>query len=241
MNGSSFFVKTCAVVCYLTAMVGGGAFVGRVLLLGLAVDADWLRLSPEEAWLLDLALLLLFGLQHSIMARASFKARWTRCVPASLERSIYAAVSGIVLLVLSVAWQRVDDRVWWNGSPWLVVLPLTALIGMALVNARFDHASLFGLRQAWAGEQVAPPDPLVIAGPYRYVRHPLMACLLAFLWTQPTMTTTLALLSGGMTLYIFLGLVFEERDLIRRFHPAYAAYRRRVPALVPWRPPLPSS
>jgi protein-S-isoprenylcysteine O-methyltransferase Ste14 len=174
------------------------------------------------------------------MARAGFKVWWTRFVPKALERSIYAGLSGVVLIALAVMWQRIDDRVWWNGPRWLVVLPLAALAGVALVNLRFDHAGLFGVRQAWATDFAQPPETLVIAGPYRYIRHPLMACLLLFLWTPPIMTTTLALLSGGMTLYIFIGLVFEERDLTQRFHPAYAAYRRRVPALIPWRRPIAS-
>jgi protein-S-isoprenylcysteine O-methyltransferase Ste14 len=231
-------VKPAAGLCYLLALVGAGAFAGRVLLLGLDVPADLFRLPPAWAWTLDLGLLLLFGVQHSVMARASFKARWTRLVLPALERSLYAALSGLLLLALAVAWQPVDDLVWWRGPRWLVALPLAAGAGLVLVNLRFDHAGLFGLRQAWAGDRPEPPEKLVVSGPYRFVRHPLMACLLAFLWTQPTMTTTLALLNGGMMLYVFVGLYFEERDLAARFHPDYAAYRRRVPALVPWRPPL---
>jgi protein-S-isoprenylcysteine O-methyltransferase Ste14 len=174
------------------------------------------------------------------MARASFKAKWTRLVPPALERSVYSATSGVVLLVLSVLWQRVDDLVWWSGPLWLVGLPLLALAALVLVNMRFDHLGLFGIRQAWAADRPEPPEKLVITGPYRFIRHPLMASLLVFLWTQPTMTTTLALLGGGMTLYIVIGLVFEERDLTQRFYPHYSAYRRRVPALIPWRRPLAS-
>jgi protein-S-isoprenylcysteine O-methyltransferase Ste14 len=231
-------VQAWAVVCYLVALAGAGAFVGRVLLLGLDIHLDLFRLPAAWAWTLDVTFLVLFGLQHSVMARASFKARWARLVPPALERSLYAAISGVLLLALAVAWQPVDESVWWRGPRWLVAVPLAAAASLVLVNLRFDHAGLFGLRQAWAGECPEPPEKLIIAGPYRYVRHPLMACLLAFLWTQPTMATTLALLDGGMTLYIFIGLFFEERDLAARFHPEYAAYRRRVPALVPWRPPL---
>jgi len=240
MRVSPLSVKACAVVCYLLALAGAGTFAGRVLLLGLDVNLDLFRLPAAWAWALDVTFLVLFGVQHSVMARASFKARWTRLVPRALERSIYAALSGVLLLALAVAWQSVDDRVWWRGPRWLVALPLAAGVGLVFVNLRFDHAGLFGLRQAWAGDRPEPPETLIVTGPYRYVRHPLMACLLAFLWTQPTMTTRLALLSGGMTLYIFLGLFFEERDLAARFHPDYAAYRRRVPALVPWRPPIPA-
>ncbi len=233
-------VKASALLCYVIAQVGGGALVARVLLLGIAPDVEWLRVPSWAAWLLDVALLLLFGLQHSGMARASFKLRWTRVVSPALERSVYAAASGVVLLALALMWQRVDDGVWWSAPAWLIVVPLAALVGLLLVNLRFDHLGLFGVRQAWASDRPPPPEYLVTTGPYRYIRHPLMACLLLFLWTPPTMTTTLALLSGGMTLYIFLGIILEERDLTQRFHPAYAVYRQRVPALIPWRPPIAS-
>jgi protein-S-isoprenylcysteine O-methyltransferase Ste14 len=106
---------------------------------------------------------------------------------------------------------------------------------MGLVNLWYDHAGLFGLRQAW--EETPAEDRLLITGPYRFVRHPLMACFLVFLWGHAVMPPTLVLLAGGLTLYILVALRLEERDLLRRFGPAYAAYQRRVPALIPWRWP----
>ncbi len=118
-----------------------------------------------------------------------------------------------------------------------MVVPLAAGLGLAAINLRFDHAGLFGLRQA--REATPAAEELLVLGPYRYVRHPLMACLLVLLAAQPVMTPTLALLSGGLSAYIGLGLVLEERDLLRRFGDAYVMYRRRVPALVPWRRPAP--
>ncbi len=196
-------------------------------------------MTPALAWpwAIDLAWLTAFGLQHSVMAREGFKRRWTRLVPPHLERSVYAAFSGLLLLGLSLTWQPVPGPEWWHGPSWLLALPLLAGLGLVLVNFRFDHAGLFGLRQAWSAGVPEPPERLLIVGPYRFVRHPLMACLLAFLWAQPVMPTSLALLSGGLTAYIAVGVFFEERDLLRRFHPRYAAYRRRVPALLPWRRP----
>src|SRR5262249_20180457 len=94
-----------------------------------------------------------------------------------------------------------------------------------------------GLRQALGREE--PADRLLVRGPYRFIRHPLMTCLLVFLWAQPIMTPGLALLTGGLTGYIFLGTILEERDLMRRFPPGYSEYRRRVPAIIPWRRPAP--
>ena len=228
-------IPTTAAICYIVALLGATALALLVLLLGLDCRPSWLFVSLGHPWLINLGWLVLFGVQHSGMARASFKRWWTRFVSPSLERSLYAAASGLVLLGLVATWQPLPGGAIWRGPPWLVVLPLAAGLGLVLVTLRFDHAGLFGLRQA--REQDRPdPDRLLILGPYRYLRHPLMACLLAFLWTQPVLTPTLALLTGGLTVYVGVGLVLEERDLVRRFGDAYRSYRRRVFALLPWRP-----
>jgi protein-S-isoprenylcysteine O-methyltransferase Ste14 len=186
----------------------------------------------------DLTWLLLFAAQHSGMARDAFKQRWVRLVPPPLERSLYVGLSGALCLLLALTWQPLEGPPLWRGPRWLVVVPLLAAGGMALINGRYDHARFFGLRQACGGDGMAP-ERLIVTGPYRYIRHPLMACLLVFLWAQPVMSATLALLAGGLTAYLVLGIVLEERDLLRRFGADYAAYRRRVPALVPWRAPAP--
>jgi len=229
--------KLCAVLCYAIALAGAGAFAALVLLLGLDLWPFWVRLP--EPWLVNLGWLLLFGLQHSGMARANFKNSWTRIIPTHLERSVYAATSGLLLLVMVFSWQPLPGVPFWRGPLVLTAVPLLAGLGLAFVNGQFDHAGLVGLRQAWEGGRDPTPERLLVVGPYRYLRHPLMACLLVLLWVQPVMTPTLALLSGGLTLYVLIGLWFEERDLLRRFGAAYAAYRERVPALVPWRPPVP--
>ncbi len=237
MKPSLLRVKSCAFLCYVVALAGAGALALRVLLLGTGLDPTAPSVPPAWAWPIDLAWLTAFAVQHSMMARDGFKRRWTRVVPPRLERSLYAAFSGLLLLGLALTWQPIAGPELWRGPPWLIVLPLLAGLGLALVNLRFDHAGLFGLRQAWSAGRAQPPDRLLVVGPYRYVRHPLMVCLIAFLWAQPVMPPTLALLSGGMTIYIAVGVFFEERDLLRRFYPAYTAYRRRVPALLPWRRP----
>src|SRR5262249_39834150 len=108
--------------------------------------------------------------------------------------------------------------------------------GAGVVWTRPAGLRFLGGRGA-GGRAPAPAEPLRVGGPYRYVRHPLMTCTLLFLWGLPVMSPTLALLSGGLTAYILLALPLEERDLLRQFGPAYAAYRRRVPALIPPRPP----
>jgi protein-S-isoprenylcysteine O-methyltransferase Ste14 len=229
--------RAVAVVCYLIALAGAAAFAGLVLLLGL--DLRPATTPLPQPWLIDISWLLVFGLQHSGMARAGWKRLWTRAVPPHLERSVYAALSGLLLLGLALTWQMPAGAPLWSGPRWLVVLPLAAAVGLGWVNLRFDHLGLFGIRQAW--EREPAPERLLVVGPYRFVRHPLMACLLAFLWAQPVMPPGLALLSGGLTAYIVLGVLLEERDLRRRFGSAYEDYRRRVPMFLPWRRPAPSA
>ncbi len=233
--------KACAVVCYVVAVVGAGALAARVLALGAGFTPPSAAGAAPWSWIVDLSWLTAFGVQHSVMARDGFKHRWTHIVPAHLERSIYAAVSGLLLLGMALTWQPIPGPEWWRGPLCLAPLPLIPLLGLVLVNLRFDHAGLFGLRQAWARNKPQPPERLLIVGPYRYIRHPLMACLLAFLWAAPVMSPSLALLSGGLTAYIAVGVFFEERDLMRRFYPLYAAYRRRVSAVLPWRRPATES
>jgi protein-S-isoprenylcysteine O-methyltransferase Ste14 len=229
-------ILTTATTCYVLALAGAAALALLVLLLGLDCRPSWLFVSLPHPWLVDVGWLVLFGVQHSGMARESFKRRWTRLVPACLERSVYAAVSGLLLLGLAATWQPLAGGAIWRGPPWLIVVPLAAALGLVAVNWRFDHTGLFGLRQAREQRRPVAPERLLIVGPYRYLRHPLMFCLLGFLWTQPVLTPTLALLSGGLTVYVGVGLVLEERDLVRRFGDAYRSYRRRVFALLPWRP-----
>jgi protein-S-isoprenylcysteine O-methyltransferase Ste14 len=233
--------KAVALACCLLGLAGAAALALLVLLLGTGTVLDVPRLPLGWAWAADLAWLVAFGLQHSVMARDGFKRHWTRLVSPRLERSVYVGLSGLLLLGLSLTWQPLDGPAWWRGPLALLLVPLAAAVGLGLVSRLFDHGSFFGLCQAWSEDGSAPPETLLVAGPYRYVRHPLMACLLVFLWAQPVMPPTLALLSGGLSAYVALGLALEERDLLRRFHPAYAAYRRRVPALVPWRRPIPSA
>ncbi|HKI35783.1 MAG TPA: isoprenylcysteine carboxylmethyltransferase family protein [Gemmataceae bacterium] len=229
--------KAVAVVCYLVALGGTAAFAGLVLLLGLDLRPD--PVSLAHPWFINVGWLLVFGLQHSGMVRAGWKRVWTRVVPSHLERSVYAALSGLILAGMALTWQPLVGDPAWCAPRGLVVLPLMAAVGLAWVSLRFDHLGLFGIRQAWEQGREPAADHLLVVGPYRFVRHPLMACLLAFLWTQPVMPPALLLLSGGLTAYILLGVLLEERDLRRRFGPAYADYRRRVPMFLPWRRPAP--
>jgi protein-S-isoprenylcysteine O-methyltransferase Ste14 len=230
-------VRVIAVVCYLIALAGAGAFAAFVLLLGLDLLPE--RSLLPHPWLIDSAWLLVFGLQHSGMARAGWKRVWTSLVPPHVERSVYAALSGLILIGMAFTWQLPAGEPLWRMPRWLVVLPLTTAVGLVWLSARFDHLGLFGIRQAWEYGREPTPERLLVVGPYRFVRHPLMVCLLAFLWLQPVMPLGLACLSGGLTAYIVVGVVLEERDLRQRFGAAYTDYRRRVPMFLPWRRPAP--
>src|SRR5262249_6362406 len=187
-------------------------------------------------WLVNAGWLLLFAVQHSGMARQSFKRWWTQWIPATLERSVYVGASGIVLGALMLGWQPLPGEPLWQRPLAIIPISLLAAVGISACNAWFDHAAFFGLQQAWTGK-VGTTDRLRIEGPYRYVRHPLMVGLLIAIWAQPIMPPELLMLNAGLTIYILIAIRLEERDLIRQFGIAYLRYRRRVPALIPWRWP----
>jgi len=223
--------------CYALALAGGSGLGLYILLLGL----EWWRpqpfLHPSLGIALNIGWLILFAIQHSGMARSGFSGWWQRRFYPPLERAVYGGISGALLLAMLVTWQPFPGEPLWRGPLWLSGVAVLGGTGVALVNLRFDHWGLFGLRQLREAGRDVRPDLLLVTGPYRYVRHPMMSCLLVFLWGHAVLTPTLALLSGGLSLYILLGLYFEERDLLRRFGTPYADYRKRVPLLIPWRLP----
>lgn len=222
-------------------------FFGTLLyLLGFLTDAvvprtvDRGPASPAGiALFIDLALVALFGLQHSIMARPGFKRRWTRIVPQAIERSTYVLFSSLALILLFWLWRPLPAVVWDVSDTTGQVL-LWALFGggwALLFGASFviDHFELFGLRQVFdhaRGRSTAPPS-FRVKLIYRVIRHPLYTAWLMMFWCTPTMTAGHLVFAAGMTAYIFIAIPFEERDLITFHGNAYAAYRERVPALLP--------
>jgi len=188
---------------------------------------------------LDLGLLALFAVQHSVMARPAFKQWWTRIIPAAAERSTYVLFSSLALILLFWYWQPLGGEVWHFTAPaavaglkglyafgWLLLLYVTFLI---------DHFDLFGLRQVWLNLVGKPgaPVPFVTPWLYRQVRHPLYIGWLTIVWATPSMSVTHLVFALGSTAYILIAVRFEERDLIAA-HPEYAEYRRRVPMLIPF-------
>ena len=187
----------------------------------------------------DVLLLVLFALQHSVMARPSFKARWTRIVPVAAERSTYLLATGLVLAPLLLMWQPMPAIVWSVEAPVLrASLFGIALLGWAYLFAAsfaINHFELFGLQQVY---QVLRQRPLTQAPfrerwMYRFDRHPIMTGILIGIWVTPTMTVDHLVFAIGFTLYIWIGVYFEERSLQRQWGPAYDKYRERVGTIVP--------
>jgi len=186
----------------------------------------------------DLTLMLLFAVQHSVMARPQVKALLRRRIQAALERTSYVLATDICLVLLLVLWQPWGGEVWHVHGPASFVLWTLCAAGWLLaIAATFavDHFELTGLRQAgwWAPREAARASELKVEGLHGIVRHPLMTGLLLAFWATPHMGASHLLFAVTATAYIAVGVRFEERDLRRTFGAAYDAYAARVPALLP--------
>jgi methanethiol S-methyltransferase len=219
-----------AVMLWTVAFLAGGV-VPRV------VDGPP-RTNTAVAVTTDLALLLLFAVQHSVMARPGFKARLRRRIPAALERTAYVVATDICLIVLLVLWQPWGGQVWHiEGPAGLVLWSLCAVGWLLAIAATFavDHLELTGLRQGGWGRSrnSGSSNGLKTGGLHAIVRHPLMTGLVLAFWATPHMGASHLMFAGAATAYIAIGIRFEERDLRRTFGVAYDAYAARVPALLP--------
>jgi methanethiol S-methyltransferase len=230
-----------AIVCYaifFATFLYLIVFVGDFPIGVRTVDVGQ-QTSSTVAAIIDIGLIALFGLQHSIMARPGFKAKWTRVVPQAAERSVYVLVASITLMIMFLGWRPIDTIVWNVTSPalagvlWAVfwIGWLTVLISTFLIN----HFELFGLQQAWFhGRPQAEARPeLRQPSLYRLVRHPMMAGFFLAFWATAEMTAGHLLLAAGMSLYILIALHYEERDLVSLFGADYENYRGRVGMLLP--------
>lgn len=189
---------------------------------------------------IDAALLLLFTLQHSIMARPSFKSWWTRIIPSHLERSTYVLLASVCLLLCMWCWQPIGGVLWATENQALkYILMLVYMVGWAVVFAStflINHFDLFGLRQAWLHFKGRRYIPLPFRSPlfYRLVRHPLYFGFLVAFWATPVMTLAHFLFAVLTTGYIFTAVQFEERDLLDAFGDRYRSYKKAVPMIVPF-------
>ena len=198
-----------------------------------------LAAPPVLAAVIDLALIALFGVQHSVMARPWFKARWTRIVPQPVERSVYCLAAAAVLCLLYAFWHPIGGTVWDVANPaGRTVLWVLFGVGWAIVFIStwlISHFELFGLAQVWRhwrGSE-APAATLTTPAFYRIVRHPLYSGFLLAFWATPTMSYGHLLLAAGMTVYVLIAIDYEERDLVGVFGDGYEDYRKRVAMLIP--------
>ena len=205
------------------------------------------RAAVPVAVTIDLLLLLLFAVQHTVMARPWFKRHWTRIVPEPAERTTFVLAATLVLALLFWRWRPVGGIVWsLSGPPADALWAVYAAGWVAAFSSTFliSHSDLFGLRQAWLharGARYSPP-PFTQLGVYGRIRHPLMAGFVVIFWSAPTMTAGHLLFAVAATGYILAGIAFEEHDLIRSLGGSYGVYRSSVPALIPRlsvRPPSP--
>lgn len=233
-----FFIY--GVICHLLFLVTFAYLAGFVgnLLVPKAIDTPS-SASLTEALVVNLGLVLLFGLQHSLMARPAFKRLWTRIIPQPIERSTYVLFSCVVTFVLVWGWQGIDLVLWDVQQP----LGRTLLWGLftvgwllvPVVSLMIDHFDLFGTRQVWLhlhGREYVSPE-FRIPGLYRWVRHPLYVGWALAFWATPTMTLGHLLFASSLTAYMVLASKIEERDLVRFFGRQYEDYQRQVGAFVP--------
>ena len=238
-------VVAYSVAVYLLFLAALGYAAGFFAGAGVPKGIDQ---GPPGAWpaavAVDVGLLSVFAVQHTVMARPWFKRAWTRVVPAPAERSTFVLASVLALALLFWLWRPAGGTAWrlrgagagvlWAGyaAGWLVAISSTFAI---------SHGDLFGLRQAWLHARHARyrPPPFTERGFYRRVRHPLMTGFLLVFWSAPTMTAGHLLFAAGATGYILAGIAFEEHDLIQNLGASYTAYRARVPALIPRLRPRP--
>ena len=230
--GAAAYLVFFGTFLYLIAFVGGLPWVPRT------VDRP-VALEGAAAVAVNLALVLLFGVQHSIMARQGFKARWTRLVPAPIERSTYVLFASLALIVLFAFWRPIPGIVWsvenslavgllWGlfALGWLIVLLSTFLI---------SHFELFGLKQVYLHLRGAAAAAPIFRQPffYKMVRHPLYSGFFLAFWATPVMTMGHLLLALGMSAYMLIAIRYEERDLVGLFGEDYETYRKNVGMLTP--------
>ena len=228
------------VLCYVVFFATFLYAIGFVCNLYVPRSLDGPPAAPlGSSLMIDLGLLLLFALQHSVMARPAFKRWWTRLIPEPAERSTYVIASSIALIILFAFWQPLGGVVWSVAQPTAVIVlySLCAFGWLLVLVSTFllNHFDLFGLRQVWLYLRGAPYTHLTFStpGPYRLVRHPLYVGWLFAFWATPDMTLTHFVFALATSGYILAAIQLEERDLVRHLGTQYSDYRKRVPMLIP--------
>jgi protein-S-isoprenylcysteine O-methyltransferase Ste14 len=239
------YVIFFAAFLYLVVFVGGNmveSLVGPMIRDFVPKTLDWGEPvgARGPAALINLGLLLLFGIQHSVMAREGFKKFWTRIVPQSIERSTYVLITSLILILIYYAWRPMPALVWQVDDPlWSAVLTALFFLGFGLVllsTFLINHFALFGLMQVWYRVRNKPLGEPAFRTPmlYKVVRHPLYLSFIIAFWATPTMTAGHLLFAAVWTIYIFVALGYEERDLLRVHGESYRKYMASVPMILPF-------
>ena len=238
LNRISVFVY--GVVAYALGMASLAylaGFVGNFLIPTATLDAPG-HGEVVTSVAINLSLLCLFAIQHSVMARPTFKKIWTRLIPETVERSTYVLFSALALVPVFLFWQPIGFVLWQVESPVMITLVYSvyALGWLIVVFSTFliNHFDLFGLRQVWLNLRGKTYTHLRFDTPflYRLVRHPLYFGWLIVMWAAPTMTISHLVFAFALTVYVLVAIRFEERNL-REFHPEYADYCKQVPMIIP--------
>lgn len=221
--------------------VGMGGLVFFILFQGDLLIPHTINTVGSTALMAGLAvnllLILLWGVQHSIMARAGFKQVLTKFIPVAAERSTYSLATGLCLVAIALWWQG-NTTVVWHMAGLEMPLRVLSLIGWSITvwaTFQIDHFDLFGVKEPFANltGRTYTQRQFVTPFLYRYMRHPIQTGVLVGMWSQALMTQGQLLLTVTMTVYVFIGLFFEEKDLVKHFGERYLAYMKQVPRLFP--------
>jgi len=229
------------VVAYIIFFATFCYAIGFVSTIWVPKHIDSVPQSPlGYALMVNAALLTLFALQHSIMARPAFKRWWTKIVPEPIERSTYVLLASLCLILLFEFWQPMGGVIWqFKSEPVQLFLKALCLFGFGIVLVStflINHFDLFGLRQVWYYFIGKDYEPLPFRTPffYNYVRHPLYLGFMIAFWSTPTMTVAHLFFSIMTTAYMLTAIQFEENDLIKQFGAKYRDYKKSAPMIIPF-------